>query len=306
MRWIITTLCVALMSHCAAPERRQPSEPAASELVADAWTAHNDRLEIAQALEDPHHQWIAFEDCDGWVWDGRYSSATGRGDMTASERPGLPGAFYRKPVRYHNESPCGDMWSQDQGVHLLLYTLKRHDVALLERHIAYGEAHAENCDKWYTCQWDMGNSATGFKYSPQLVGMFYSVRKHLTGEDHEFARWPIDDNPAVVFAYAGGLNDYRANLQMTGIHIRETVEGFVTDPMHDRILEHSTREPGNGFYWYLRGKYNGDMVPSLRACINGNYGTYVRCDVGLDAQRCILAELIFSCDLVLKYMEDRE
>jgi hypothetical protein len=171
------------------------------------------------------------------------------------------------------------------GIWLIAYAHKQNRPDILKRHSDYGKANS----------WKMGTgSQAAIYYSPSLIGILNRVANGLGLTDLEPAFWPTEGE------YVGGLDDYQAHLQMTSIWLRQDIEGSVTDAMHDRILEHSTREPGNPFYWYLRGRYNGDMVPALKACIDGTYGTYVRCGVGHDVARCILAEQIFSCDLVLK------
>lgn len=299
MRQKILVLAWQLIA-CGVVERSHPKEPTPTqdELIGSVRKAHEQRVLRALELTDPENGWLTPEDGDGWVWSGRFAS-TGRNtefNPTATEIE--PGRHKRCPQCTCSSKNLSGCWSQDQGIHFLKYALASGNVALLQRHIAYGEAHAENCGQWYTCQWNMGNPSIGFKYSPNLVGMFYSVRKFLTGENHAFARWPPEAT------YEAGLDDYRANLQMLGIHLREDIEGSLTPAMRYRVEEHSDREAGNPFFWYLRGKYDGNMLPALEACKDGTYGTYVRCGVGLDPERCILAELIFSCDLVLKYLGD--
>ena len=263
----------------------KPAEPAQSELIAIARHVHEQRLARAETLRDPKTHWLTPDDCDGFLWQAKYSAAKGVSDVALelAEDPTTPGRFVRKPWP---ASDCKDSWSGDMGWGLIEYSNAKKDYTLLDRHIEYGEANATFCGNPNTCTWTMG-SGYGAIYKPSLIGFIYRLRDSPRG------RWPSE------LEYPGGLSDYQAHLQIMNIHVRGDIEGSITDAMHDRVLEHSTREPGNTFYWFLRGKYNGDMTRALSNCIDGTKADYVRCGVGLNPELCQLAEDIFACDLVL-------
>lgn len=277
---------------CAKEETHKPVEPVPHELVEAAREKHAIRLELAESKLD-HNGSLTPHDCDGKLWSAKYSSArqTSPLQMAAFEYPNQPGRYARRPIEYgycyadkkvKAESSC----SRDMAMGDILWAQAHNDPGHLSRHYEYVKSNGNKCGT--------GDLAATY-YNPFFRNFIEAVLDSLA---LVAPKWPTEQE------YLAGLDDYQAHLQMLNIYIRQKAEVGLTDAMLKRVIEHSDREPGNPFYWYLRGKYTGDMKPALQACVDGTYGTYVRCGVGLDTELCILAELVFSCDLVLEYFDE--
>jgi hypothetical protein len=285
-------LILALAAGCSKPERVDPVPAVPVELIEQAKEQHQLRLELAEARRDPSNGWLTPDDCDGLLWSGKYGAVVGF-DPYAAEYPDQPGRFARRPVErglcYTDEgveqgakSSC----SRDQAMGLIAYAVQQNNPEVLQAHYDFVKSNNWKCGEGQL-------SAT--YYNPFFRGFLEAVMDGLALVQ---PRWPAESE------YFAGLDDYEAHLQMLNIDIRQTIEGSVTEAMLARIVEHSDREPGNPFFWYLRGKYSGDMAPAVKACVDGTYGTYVRCGVGLDKELCVLSELIYACDRVLRYFDE--
>lgn len=300
LRFALVIMTLTLTA-CRAEERNKPFQPAPSELVEAVREKHGLRLELASGLVDENGA-ITPKDCDGKLWSAKYASARGTEllNVDAFEYPGIPGRYARRPIQYgycyldepdeNGEQSNGakSSCSRDMAMGDILWAQAKNNPGHLQRHYDFVKTNEYKCGT--------GDVAATY-YNPFFRNFIEAVLDTLS---LVAPKWPTEQE------YLKGLDDYQAHLQMLNIHIRQKAEGGVTDAMLKRIVEHSDREPGNPFYWYLRGKYTGDMSPALNACLEGTYGTYVRCGVGLDTELCVLAELIFSCDLVLEYFDDAE
>lgn len=293
-------LVLAGQLSCAKEETHKPVEPVPTELVAEAREKHALRLELASGLVD-QNGCITPKDCDGKLWCAKYASArnTELLNMDAFEYPGQPGRYARRPIEYgycyldeseggEPDQGSGSSCSRDMAMGDILWAQAHNNPGHLQRHYDFVKSNGNKCGT---------GDITATYYNPFFRNFIEAVLDTLS---LVAPKWPTEQE------YLAGLDDYKAHLQMLNIHIRQKAEGGLTDAMLRRVVEHSDREPQNPFYAYLRGKYTGDMNPAVKACVEGTYGTYVRCGVGLDTELCVLAELIFACDLVLEYFDDAE
>lgn len=305
-----------------------PQIPAADPRVADLRTAMAANKAEAESLRDPITGWLVQDDCDSMLWTGKYGAVTGITgvDLTVAEYPEEPGRFARRPLT----NPCwtpeqGDVgskttWSRDMARGLFPYAWRTKNIALLERHAAYGAAH----------DWLMGEPLDDGRtiYTPATIGGLYQTIHALGGAENINRLWPD--------FYPAGLVDFEAHLQVMNIWLRGEVEeelarqqkpgnsddanptkpmpddasdvdkvpqGFallnVNQQQLDRLKEHAARDPRDPLFQAELGVYTGDMGPALDVCLDPAMpvGEYVRCG---DFRRCQLAAWLFACDIVLR------
>ena len=177
-------------------------------------------------------------------------------------------------------------WSRDMGLSgLLQYAWLRGDLEILETHMAYVRGNG-----WFSGE---PRSYDTTFYTPALRGLFYQVIYKLGGEDNNWRHTPN--------IYVSGLDDYRAHLQMVSIFLAGETWGFIDNNMLARIQEHADREPRNAFYQVMRGRWLGDFEQAIYLCKypDRDEASYVRCD---EPRACYLAEAVWSCGLLLRYV----
>ena len=287
MKLIITTL---LILSCAKPEI-QPIPPVSNDadLVREKLTS---LLDDAITQSESREGWLVDDTCDAMMWTSLFGTATKSFiNISAAESETEPGRFYRTRqktcwVKGREKQRSGSTWSRDMSIAFLIYLYSQGDLETIERHIEYGEENG----------WIMGDGyITRTAYSPALISLWYQTAKAL---GHNYGYLPVDN------LYKSGLIDYEAHLQMLFIFHSGELNGGISNAMADRILEHSGRLPNLPFYEFLRAKYFGGIDDSASLCLRDDsvVGDYVRCH----DKPCELAEEIFVCGLVAKFLYDSE
>lgn len=256
--------------------------------------------------------WLGTSECDAMLFTGKYSCAVGASNgltITAAEYPSEPGRFNRRPAPFC-EAGAGSKtsWSRDMGMGLMAYAWCNKDLAVLQRHASYGEAH----------QWKMGEPLDDGRvvYTPSVIGHLYQLIYTLGGQDNANRVWPS--------IYSSGLTDFQAHLQMVDIWLRAEMaqrqidltgtapqqEGHsnernslalaVSGQMFDRIKEHAEREPNCPFYQYMKGLYD---TGELNTTVDLLLGDAWECSYYHESDRASdvhLAEWLFAASLTLK------
>jgi len=280
-------------------EKEPPPNPRSAELLA----VYQAKLQEAASIRNPTNKWLTPSDCDGIVWAGKYSCGIGPQsdvDIGAAEYPDQPGRYDRRPPPYCWTPETGDQgskttWSRDMGIAgLMPHAWCTRDLAMLEEHAKYGEAH----------KWSMGEPYADGRavYSPSVVGMLYSLIYSLGGNDNPARGWPG--------FYPPGLDDYQAHLQVMDIWLRGELYGSSPNPvrelpqegsltfldisstMYSRLTEHAKRESECAFYAYVKGVYDGtqDRTIELLLAYPQPQCSYVRAN---DTAKAGLAEWLF-------------
>lgn len=286
---------LALLFGC--QKRHEPKDPVIDErALIELKPLYEQKLLDAQTMRD-QDGWLD-HGCDAALYTGKYGASWGVSGVNyaAAEYPDEPGRFHRRPI----SNPCwteelGDVgskttWSRDMGLGLLLFAWRTKDLALVERHTAYGRAHPAIDDGLPA--WQMGAPLADGRviYTPTMIGLAYQIELALGGKPYPERGWPG--------TYPEGLVDYQAHLQAIDILLRGEIEG-VTDLMLKRAEEHAAREPNDPFFAYLAGLYSGDLTHALDVCLDPTMplGTYSRCEPG--DQVCKLPHWLFACGNVL-------
>lgn len=266
-----------------------------TELLAHLQKAQAERMSEALTYVD-ENGWIVGSDCDGMIPSAKFGVFHEGFNPYAAEYPNEPGRFNRSPsMCREGDERSRSTWSGDMGVcGLVPYAWLTGDRQILESHISYvlkNDGHSGE-----------PRSLDITFYSPQLVGLVFSVIHKLGGADVAARHVPP--------VYVAGLTDYRAHLQMCDIFVRSELKWQspemslidVTDRQLARIEEHAAREPHNPFYQYMFGLYTGNFEPAIELCLDPSYpvGDYVRCD---EPRACQLAESTWSCGLLIRHLE---
>lgn len=314
---VLALMVVSLMVACAAEnETKDPSEdPRVPALV------EQQKADIAElrSLRNADTGWASVGG-DAMLWEGKAAAVTCDVDLTKAETS--PGKFQRDVDGETSENPAWSDWSKDMGTGLLAYAWRCKDLALLQRHAAYGEAHKAVHHE--VPIWRMGEpvgDGRGF-YFPAFVGRVYQTIYALGGENSVQRLWPD--------LYQKGLVDFQAHLQVMNIwHRGEVAEALrksksedavenektpddagavggtgltldVTTDQYDALKQHAERDVRDPFFQAVYGTYTGDMTKAIDACLaaDGYAGEYVRCDG--NPRTCQLAAKIFACDIVLR------
>lgn len=280
MNWLALILCVAACGVNAKPKDTK-LEPTKKELVREAYVK---RIESLKGVG-----WLTPDDCDGMIWSAKAGVAPELGfDPTLAEES--PGRFLRRP----KDKPCwtpeaGDLgakttWSRDMHVcGLLPWALLRRDRDLLERHIAYGEAHS----------WQMGDPLDDGRtvYSPGLIALTYQARRTLGGADHGAIYVPQ--------LWQEGLVDYQAHLQACSAFLTLELDGSLPMEAWAVIEQNVSRETKSVFYRYLADRRYGDLTATADLILTQAEGLLDLSDYHRKAEDA-LADWIFVAWLVLR------
>lgn len=277
-------LIAALLISCG--KEKDQIDPAASPRLPELKESFEKNQARALEIRDPATGWLSVSDCDGMIWAGKYSCSLGESstvNLRASEYPGQPGRFDRRPPPFCWTKELGDQgskttWSRDMGIAgLIPAAWCKKDLKILQDHAAYGEAH----------NWHMGEPLADGRaiYSPGVIGILYSAIKKLGGPSNDKAKLPS--------FYPAGLDDYQAHLQMMDIWLKGEFRDSISAVMRDRIKEHSKREPECPFYSYLNGLYTGSQDRTIELLLASSEPkcSYVRSNY--------LAEWLFVSKLTL-------
>lgn len=281
------TLLIALLAGCAA-EKNKDAEPVESDRLGGLKEIHEARLAEAVALSDNEWGWLTPEDCDGMLWSAKAAAGGQPGVNIEGSEYDTPGRFGRRPPpdcwADGKDQGAKTTWSRDTALGLIYAAVRSSNLALLQRHAAYGEKN----------KWKMGEPFDDGRtlYTPSIIGLLYQAIYFLGGEDNSARKIPN--------VYISGLNDFQAHLQVFEILLRGEIEGGIRDVMLDRLTEHAKREPQSAFYQAALATYTGDFGRAIETCMAGGTAGYVRCD---EFRRCELADLIFSCDLVVRKLK---
>ena len=271
---------------CKKIEEKKP-EPLNLGAVENALSKYKSKADI---LKNPDTDWLN-NGCDALLWESKYSSVTMDSDIRATEYDGSPGRFGRTPIKrcfsQGEDNGSKSTWSRDMGMGLILWAWRANALDVLEDHERYGRENT----------WKMGEPIADGRvlYTPQMIGILYSVIHAMGGANNANRHWPT--------IWTKGLVDYQAHLQMMSILIQYEIEKDIKKVMYERIVEHSDREPNNVFYQALKAKFTGNYDKASELCVNGSVGDYVRLSEDQNANRARLSELIFSCDLILRAYE---
>lgn len=243
-------------------------------------------LEVAFTLTDKNG-WLVYDSCDSMLWSAKFGTSTvDYVNISAAEKPST-GKFYRTPSQTcFEENRSASTWSRDMSLGLLAFLISQGDLATIERHIEYGEANG----------WIMGEGAKSRTvYSPALISLWYKAAKTF---GHNYGKIEVEN------VYTKGLTDYQAHLQMMDIYINGRLDGRISEVMLARIIEHSDRDTNSSFFRVLRSIYQGPIEPAVSICLDDDapIGSHVRCD----GEPCELAEEIFSCGILTKFLHDGE
>ncbi len=311
-------LFLALTTLACAP-KHETQEPSLDPRIKDLAARQQADLDEAKTLRDPANNWLVTGG-DGMLWSGKYAAVTCDVDIEAAETE--PGKFSRDPDGETSTNPNWSDWSKDMGAGLLAYAWRCKNLALLERHAAYGQAHKALANA--VPVWQMGSPVGDGRglYLPAFIGRLYQTVFALGGEDSNERLWPD--------LYSLGLTDFRAHLQVMNIwHRGEVAEALreqedsdatvkddvrddadgpsqglttldVTEDQFEVLKYQAERDPRDPFFQAVYGTYTGNMGPAIDACLaDDDYaGEYVRCDG--TPRACLLAARLFACDLVLR------
>lgn len=326
MRWLYIALHVFTIAACGAANN-ETQEPKSDPRLGELHDRQEGRKAEALTLRDPVNGWLVTGG-DGMLWTGKYAAVTGVEGVNLAAAELEPGRFQRDPDgEGPSANPDWSDWSRDMGTGLVAYAWRKQDRALLERHIAYGEAHkAVHND---IPVWRMGEPVGDGRalYPPAFVGRLYQTQLALGGADNLNRLWPD--------FYHKGLTDFRAHLQVMNVwHRGEVAEALrkageadalpagetttddagdglthalildVTDDQLAVLKEHAARDPRDPLFQAVLGTYTGDMTSALDACLAPDEyaGDYVRCDG--NPRGCQLAALLFACDVVERRMAE--
>ena len=284
----MSRLLILLALFGCAQEKNKPSEPVEGDKASELRELHAKRIAEADALSDNEWHWLTPDDCDGMLWSAKAAAGGQQGVNLAGAEYEDAGRFGRRPPpdcwADGQDNGSKSTWSRDMGLGLIYAAVRTKDLALLERHAAYGVKN----------KWKMGEPEADGRvfYTPAMIGLLYQAIHFLGGED----------NPArqVPDVYISGLDDFQAHLQVLSILLRGEIEGGIRDVMLDRLREHAKREPESPFYLAALATYDGAPDAAVEACLKDSVSSYVRCG---EFRRCQLADLIFSCDLVLRKLK---
>jgi len=302
-------LLLCILISCGQVEKAEPQDAT----LDDVRFTLNELKEEAINYTNQDTGWLA-NGCDGMLWNGKYAAAADRGDIRASESD-ISGRFSRTPLKKcwdKKDNGAKSTWSRDMALGFIYWAYRTNNLSVLQDHADYGVAN----------QWKMGDPLGDFRvvYTPQMIGLLYKAIYALGGKANHNRLWPT--------SWTSGLVDYESHLQVLNIALQgEIAERLkeadamprqpltmetrttltagelslsVSDTMFKRLEEHVIREPNNAFFQAIYSKYTGNYTDAINLCTSKSVGSYVRCD---DNISCVLSELIFSCDFILKQYE---
>ena len=294
---MLLTFCILIS--CGVVDKKDPPHETDIEDV----KLHLAALKTIALNDADENGWIS-TDCDGMLWNGKYAAATSLGDITSSEFD-ASGRFGRTPAKRcfeeGKDNGSKSTWSRDMAIGFIYWAFRTDDLDVLQRHSNYGTSN----------QWKMGEPLSDGRvlYNPGLIGLLYNAIYSLGGSKNTNRLWPS--------IWPSGLVDYEAHLQVLKIAlVGEIAESLneadamprrpltgnlgllsVSTTMFKRLEEHAAREPNNVFFQAVLAKYTGEYDTAIDLCTSSSVGSYVRCD---DNTSCKLAELIFSCDFLVR------
>jgi hypothetical protein len=235
-------------------------------------------LVMSQATLDSHG-WIRDTHCDGLLFNGLYASVGGPARIDDAEELRVittpSGAQIAVPTgkwHRHWEQDCyannqlppqlrppgkssGSTISRDMLMGLLhwAWTYKRLDV--IDRFIAYGEAHTV---AGLPLVWSVGEGdASRVTVSPGLTATFYEMRERLGG-----AAAP----PGVTRIEGWGrCSGYECHLQALHVLLYLRMRGTVSEGAREAIVRIAEEHPRNALYQAVRYRVDGDEASRQRA-----------------------------------------
>jgi hypothetical protein len=232
---------------------------------------------------DQKTEWICHDDCDGFLWEGKFRSVSlMHSEFALSCAEGEKGKFYRTPSKdCYSKGKSGSTWSRDMGVGFLWWVWRDRNITALHNHIVYGDRH----------NWKMGDGPLSrVQYTPQLIGLTCRVWNKITGEKRKDAKTP--------YIYSSGLRDYQAHLQCLVIALEAEINGKIPKVAWDRVKEHFFRKGSNPLYAVLQATFTGHGNHAFNACMKPQFDTYVR-----GPKHCKDIEKLFAIDLLIRAME---
>jgi hypothetical protein len=310
MKLLALILLLASVS-CRKENKKAPDElTRLDELKAE----YVNRLALAESVRDAATGWLARQDCDSMITNGKYASipeVTGV-NIEAAEYPGVPGKFGRRPPPWCWTPEQGDVgskteWSRDMFIAgLLPYIWRQGKKDILERHLDYGAAN----------NWILGSPFDDGRvvYSPNLIGLAYNTLYAMGGELSPHAFWPS--------YYDSGLTDFQAHLQVMSIWMQGEVAEKLGDgdaipqkpdeatvdkqltvsiavSMYERLTEHATREPACPLYQVVHAMYSGTMGTAIESLL-----TEAKCEYYRDDAQANLADWLFTASLALDHIDN--
>jgi len=278
---ILYYAAIAFCISCSSPKNKQVDS--SKDRLAELQENQNFLINEMMKISDSKNTWLVDKSCDSMMWSALAgTSLKGYFDYSLAEEDGK---FYRTQYKNCYPEDSKSSWSRDMSLALLIYLYSQKDLAAVERHIEYGENNG----------WIMGEGVKSRTYyTPALISLWYKVAKTL---GHDYRKFIIPN------VYTKGLIDYQAHLQMLDIYLNGELDGAISDGMLSRVREHSSRLPSSNFYDAIRSKYLGDFSRVIGRCISDEHlvGDYVRCD----NEPCELAEQIFACGIITKFMDKK-
>lgn len=274
-----------LLISCAKPTV-EPVEPV-SDRLPEVQEKLVELFEEGIAIADTKNTWLIADSCDSMMWSSLFGSQLeGYFKYELAEDKEISGKYYRTQDQdCFADARSGSTWSRDMALAFLVYLYSQGDLGAIEAHIAFGESQG----------WIMGEGArTRTIYSPALIGLWYKAAKSL---GHDYGVIIVQNE------YSAGKVDYQANLQMLDIYLNGIIDGAITETMLARVLEHSDRDSDSRFFHILRGIYQGPIEPAIDICLDDDerIGSHVRCD----GEQCELADRVFACGILTKYLYEK-
>jgi hypothetical protein len=255
--------------------------------------------------------WLS-SDCNAFIWSAKFATlkdATVK--IEAAEYPDQPGRLSTKPF-----PSCAQTWSREAAIGgLFPYALGKHDLKLLERHAAFGNAS----------KWKMGDAPgeASATYLPSTVSTLYSLIYALGGENNPARGWPsyfeqgqvgLEAYIQVMSIWLRGAIDDKKPTKPNGTAIIDSDEGLfvfgddrfrlaeITEVMYMRLREHAQTEPDNPFFQFVFSLYDsGDISQAVDLLIRADHpiGSYVVCQAE-DNDGCKVAEWLWLTNLILE------
>ena len=230
-RLLLPLLCLA----CAPDERPIPTPPTPAEQLKSKWELYSD-LSPGGAHET---------DCDGLLFRSLLEAGRGRSYNVEAWRDNT-GKWQRNPTWACERATSHDMI---RGLLVYLWSQKRLD--LLEDTWHYDGLFVMDDRDWRIST-----------LLPDTISTLALTIHKLGGHDH----W----QRSLASPCIKGLTGFKAHLQAVNMLHRLSL-GVADDKSYECIVDMTTRQPNNAFYWAIRGRYEGDQTTATSLLLNESY-----------------------------------
>lgn len=223
-------------------------------------------LTLARSQADARG-WLDDTHCDALLFDGLYAAAGGLARIEDAEDHDHPGKLHRHweqdcyknqllpPAERPPGKSSGSTISRDMFMGYLQWTLSSRDLALLERVIAYGEAHAL---RGLPFLWLVGEGdASRTVLTPALVTLLYQTREFLGGA-------PVPP-AAAGFEGFGRCSGYECHLEALHILALDRMGLVPSDSSRALLASMVEKEPRNALFQAIAARVFQDEAARTRA-----------------------------------------